>query len=550
MNLQNVARYTHTVRHLRLKQILFRLYYACRKVQENPTQIQQPRQWTKIWAAPAAFNSCFTPEGDLRFLGETGSLNTHLLWNDTNRSKLWLYNLHYLDELNSMDADNRYDLIHNLIERWHLENPPCKGNGWEPYPLSLRIVNLVKWYSRHSHAVTQNLLRSLTTQAAVLGRKVEYHILGNHLFANGKALVFVGSYLEGGHAARWLRQGLKILDHEINEQFLKDGAHFELSPMYHASLLWDLCDLVNLANQSGLSELLLRKKTWQTTIEQGLTWLSAMLHPDGDISFFNDAALGVAPHFAEIKKYATQLGIKGIDERKSDFSLQWLKDSGYCVVNLGGDCKAIVDIADIGPNYQPGHAHADTLSFELSLRGQRFLVNSGISRYGDDELRQHQRSTKAHNTVGINGQNSSDVWAGFRVARRAYPKKASIFKDANQIKISCAHDGYKRLSGKNMHSREWTFTKNNLMIQDHITGPFEVAEARYYLHPDIQINHIKPDGITCCFSGDQQVMMYFIGADNFSVESASWYPAFGAAFSNYCLVLKFKGNELLTQIEW
>ena len=36
-------------------------------------------------------------------------------------------------------------------------------------------------------------------------------------------------------------------DEEIQEQFLSDGGNFELSPMYHASLIWDLCDLVNLS---------------------------------------------------------------------------------------------------------------------------------------------------------------------------------------------------------------------------------------------------------------------------------------------------------------
>ena len=40
-----------------------------------------------------------------------------------------------------------------------------------------------------------------------------------------------------------------------------------------------------------------------------------------------------------------------------------------------------MDVALIGPNYQPGHAHADVLSFELSLFGQRLLVNIGTSEY-------------------------------------------------------------------------------------------------------------------------------------------------------------------------
>ena len=60
--------------------------------------------------------------------------------------------------------------------------------------------------------------------------------------------------------------------------------------------------------------------------------------------------------------------------------------------------QVILDVAEIGPIYQPGHSHADTLSFELA-KGQKLIVNSGISSY---ENRCYlQRSTKLHSTVEI-----------------------------------------------------------------------------------------------------------------------------------------------------
>ena len=46
------------------------------------------------------------------------------------------------------------------------------------------------------------------------------------------------------------------------------------------------------------------------------------------------------------------------------------------------EAVVLCDIGRIGPDYLPGHAHADTLSFELSLAGERVIVNSGISEYG------------------------------------------------------------------------------------------------------------------------------------------------------------------------
>src|SRR6185295_1096925 len=108
--------------------------------------------------------------------------------------------------------------------------------------------------------------------------------------------------------------------------------------------------------------------------------------------------------------------------------------------------------ASVGPSYQPGHAHADTLSFELSLHGRRVLVNSGTSEYGTGPERQRQRSTAAHNTVVIDGQDSSEVWGGFRVARRAHCQWLATSRTPAPS-IEAVHDGYLRLPGRNTHRR-------------------------------------------------------------------------------------------------
>src|SRR5690606_11840873 len=130
----------------------------------------------------------------------------------------------------------------------------------------------------------------------------------------------------------------------------------------------------------------------------------------------------IAPTLNEVEVYARRLGVElpRIDGVAGiDGSL--LQPSGFAIVGWSGGHQLLADVAPVGPDYQPGHAHADTLSCELSLYGQRVLVNSGISQYGEDAERHRQRSTAAHNTVEVDGENSSEVWAGFRVARRARP---------------------------------------------------------------------------------------------------------------------------------
>src|SRR5262249_39544867 len=130
--------------------------------------------------------------------------------------------------------------------RWIEENRVGQGNGWEPYPLSLRIVNWIKW-ALAGNELGVVAVQSLAVQTHYLVRRLEWHLLGNHLFANAKALIFAGVFFRGSEADSWRSKGLNILARQLPEQLLADGGHFELSPLYHSRIQEDLLDLVNLA---------------------------------------------------------------------------------------------------------------------------------------------------------------------------------------------------------------------------------------------------------------------------------------------------------------
>ena len=123
----------------------------------------------------------------LRFLNTEHEILKSADWNSFEISKLWLYNLHYFDDLNAEGGASRAEWHRDLIARWIAENPPGFGNGWEPYPLSLRIINWIKW-ALSGHALDKAARNSLAVQTRFLAQRLEHHLLGNHLFANAKAL--------------------------------------------------------------------------------------------------------------------------------------------------------------------------------------------------------------------------------------------------------------------------------------------------------------------------------------------------------------------------
>ncbi|HHX8459571.1 TPA: heparinase II/III family protein, partial [Vibrio diabolicus] len=468
---------------------------------------------------------------DFNFLNRTSKIES---WNDAKFEKLWLYNLHYFDYLNSNDCKNNTLKYKNIVESWIDKNPPCVGNGWEPYPTSLRIVNWIKFISSSKHLDRRNL-DSLYIQAKVLRQTLEYHLLGNHLFSNAKALIFAGSFFSSPESNEWLRKGLKILDIEIHEQILKDGGNFELSPMYHNIMLADMLDLYNLAKSEVNSQLTAKIESWKVLIEGMITWSVRMSHPDGDVSFFNDSTTGIAPSLDWLLDYSNKLGIKlSPIENSGSMSHTYLKDSGYLVV-VDKNIKAILDVGKIGPDYIPGHAHADTLSFEISLFGERVFVNSGISEYGLSKERLRQRKTSAHNTVEVDLEDSSEVWGGFRVARRAYPSKVKINNTNNILSVNCSHDGYKRLSGKVTHLRKWSFSRNEVCVSDQIIGGFNSAISVLHLHPTVKIEVVSKNEMSLQLSSGNTVLIRF--SSPFYVEDSTWHPEFGLSIPNKRIVI-------------
>jgi uncharacterized heparinase superfamily protein len=539
--LKKALLYFHTIRHLKLRQLYYQVYYRLVKVKLRLSSFANPKVWQKKWQAPLLNKSLWDGEERFSFLNESSQIIQTQDWQATQKSRLWLYNLHYLDVLNTLDATLHKDKLEALVLRWISENPVLTGPGWEPYCLSLRLVNLIKWLSREQ-INNPTITESLSKQAEALENQLEYHILANHLFANAKALIFVGTFLQGIEASRWLNTGLNILNREVAVQFLSDGGHFEGSPMYHAILLWDLCDLINLADCSQHPRLLSLRSTWVQTLKRGLSWLQHMNHPDGDLAFFNDTAFNNAPSFKAISEYAKLLGIEWLPE---SLRVAHLNESGYIAVNLEEAGKLIVDVANILPSYQPGHAHADALSFELSLFGKRVFVNSGTSSYQDLSLRSMQRSTKAHNAIEINNKNSSNVWGAFRVAKRASVDVINLSRENDNIFIEASHSGYKRMLGGVLHVRSFKIRNHSISIVDKLDGGFQKAIANFYLHPEIEVRQQDENSVLLTVA-KQTVHVHF--SHPLFLEDSFWYPEFGKAIVNKHLQVLLTSNRLETTI--
>jgi uncharacterized heparinase superfamily protein len=529
--LSDQIRLLRTVSHLKPRQVLFqvlrRLGRGSRIATPDNLEIRE-----RIRMKSMLTRRCGGEAWAMTFLSIRKTFDPNRFdWASPDQDKLWRYNLHYFDYLQEPDRENGPD----LIDSWINANPQGTPDAWEPFPVSLRIVNWIKYFLTREAPVAEMWLRSLALQARWLESNIEYHLLANHYFKNGKALVFAGTFFDGPDAARWLKKGTRIVLEELQEQILADGGHFERSPMYHAMILEDCLDLLNMCRGGGLEKLRHLERGLESRIPSMLDFASGMTHPDGDIALFNDAAFGIEPTFAELVEFASRLGVPFVQKRER---VRSFPQSGYFRLSPRPGDVLLMDSGPIGPDYQPGHAHCDTLSFELSLDGRRVIVDSGCRQYIAGPIRQYNRGSIGHNSLVVDGKNQSEVWGAHRVARRARPIMTRSLEDGDSLICEGAHDGYACLAGKPIHSRRIVWKGNRIEILDTLDGRgSHDIELRLHVHPDISITladrNVLLDGSlrVSSLSGD-------IGLEE------GWYcPRFGQ--QDACTVIVVRQNVTL-----
>ena len=406
-------------------------------------------------------------EHEFRFLNKSITFCNKIEWQSSTLERLWLYNLHYFDYAFELGIErlieNKPAVFHSfkyLVLDWIRENSKIgSGVGWEPYPVSLRIVNWIFAYYLFIEEINEDtefknsFIKSIAIQTEFLSNHIEYHVGKNHLIKNGKALYLASLFFEKKYTSNWKKKGLNVLLHEIKEQILDDGGHYERSPMYHLIVLQDYLEIFVLAKRNKIDFPVDKE------LKKMVIFSQHIIHPDKQISLFNDSAFKIAKDPEELfiigadlfydlvyynrafktsfytvlltgktkpvmdnnKKNETNDKKSAISQSlQPEMQSTLFNDSGFCTFRDKTNEKyMIVSCKSPSPFFSPGHSHADIFSYELSFGNKRFIADSGTYNYIQGECRDYFRSTKAHNTLTVNSENQSEIWGTFGIARRS-----------------------------------------------------------------------------------------------------------------------------------
>lgn len=503
MSVQGLARLFRTVRHLRPSQLLWRARYGLdrrwnRSRPPTPPDLEPFRRDLRARSESFPDVSLFHragPVGEAALDGLARGEFTHLNrtfalgrdrpdWRlgEVGQARLWTITLHYhewayaLAEIGATDparGDEALDLLRHYLEDWiercdvHL--PGARALAWNSFAIATRIgwwIRMLRLLSK-VHAgrwpdFERRVLESLWRQAAFLHEHLEWDLRANHLMRDVVGLAWAGRFFDGPRARRWLATATRLADEQLEEQVLADGAHFERSPMYHLHVMEDVLSLALLLQDEPTAARV--RQAWEAMARYA-DWVR---YDDEEIPLFNDAAQHAVCSPGRMLDLGARIGHAPSGRRLSGGRYF---DGAGLVVWRGDPWLIFFDVGAVGPDCQPGHAHADSLSIECAHAGARLFVDPGTHGYDDDDRRVYDRSTGAHNTVRIAESDSSEVWHIFRVGRRARIHDVDVRIGKGRMQATAAHDGYRHLEGRPRHRRSVVAADGGVLrVTDSIEG--------------------------------------------------------------------------------
>ncbi|SEF02872.1 Glycosyltransferase involved in cell wall bisynthesis [Rhizobiales bacterium GAS188] len=447
--------------------------------------------------------------------------------------QLWRMNLHYMEYLEESPDDMWAELVADWIEN----NPPSRRGAWKDswnsYAISIRTLVWMQELARRRDRLRPSAVAmveaSLIEQLSFLERNLETDLGGNHLIKNIKALIWASAYFTGGPTRRWRDKGLALLRAALGEQILGDGVHYERSPSYHCQVFADLLECRHMLGHDPFGGVL------DKALERMAQAIADLSHPDGRVALFNDAGLDMARAPGEcLDAYAQLFGVRPAARYAFAFG-----DAGYFGMRAG-DTYLIADCGRIAPDDLVAHGHGDVLSFEMSVAGERIIVDQGVFEYVAGRRRQQSRSAASHNTLSFDGADQADFFGSFRCGRRPKAKVLHYQQRAQGFVLEGTHDGFASLRGSPRHVRRFVAGPHHIEIRDRIEGDAtRSASIGFLLHPNVKV---ETEGPVTRLQRENATLTLTCSRP-LALEEAVWWPDMGCEIATRRLVSSLAAGE-------
>ncbi len=413
-----------------------------------------------------------------------------------------------------------------LVDDWITLQGSGNGIAWRSDVLSRRIIS---WLCQAPLVLSdadakfyRRFIRSLTRQVRYLRRNLSTSRDGISRLQSLVALSYAALCMQA--QSRYLRPTARRLMAELDRQILPDGGHISRNPAALIELLLDLLPL----RQAFAARNVAPPPALLNAIDRIMPALRFFRHGDGNFALFNGMGPTPADWLATVLAYDDARGAP----------LSNAPHSGYQRLDAGAT-TVLMDVGRPPPIALSQEAHAGCLSFELSWKLHRLVVNCGLPVIGREQWRQVARATAAHSTATINDTSSCRFLESAMLKRLLFgtvviggPKDTRTDRHDNSegISVRASHDGYARDFGM-LHERTLTLSADGATLdgQDDfkpahgdtlpVRGSDEYA-LRFHLHPAVKANRLIDGHGVMLVLPDREVWTFSAYADTVEIEES------------------------------
>jgi hypothetical protein len=285
---------------------------------------------------------------------------------------------------------------------------------WRTIEVGIRVGGAWQWalhsFYRSPHFTDDVLIDWYKSVWEHGWRLRHFHRTGNWLIMEMNGLAQIGLlYPQFRDASSWKAYALERLAAELETQVYADGFQYELSNGYHQ---------VVIRNYQWLMDVYAAyDEPVPDAFRDGLERMHAvnvgLMMPDGHLPDLNDGrrlevttlmegAVASCPERQDFR-WAHTRGKKGQPPAKTSLAFPY---AGYYVMRTGWEPDAVWALFDGGP-FGYGHQHEDKLNLLLYAYGRFMLAEGGNYAYDDSDMRRYVLSTRAHNTIRVDGQDQN-----------------------------------------------------------------------------------------------------------------------------------------------
>ena len=450
---------------------------------------------------------------------------------------------------------------------WINSNSLYRGIHWiSPLEHGIRIISWIWtfYFFKDSPNLTSSFfsafIRSIWVQLNFVYKYLTSDYYANNHLIGEAAGLFVGSlFLKGfKKSSKWLEKSRNILIQQIQNQTHPDGVNVEQAISYQRFSM-EFFILFKILHDQNIGPL---PQEMNDLFERMFEYIMNVIFPDGEAPHYGDGDDARAILLTNENNYRALVGIGAVlfqrnemkrISRKVSEDILWLLGAsgiksyndivseepktrsrlfpkgGYCVLRDGWDVESNYLLFDCGPlGHRSGaHGHADALSIQLFASGSELLVDPGTYAYNQEPaFRNYFRSTRAHNTVSVDGNDQADIIG--RMAWAGIPKtEIHDYCLSEQVDIiSATHNGYARLMPPVYHQRTVFFFKHKpvyYMVIDKLSAS---DSHRYGLHfhfpPKTAIQHRA--AVTASAAQDNNLLLMVDSSHPLSSEIKSGDP--------------------------